>query len=450
MADTTTALADELRGLLAPGGLPGEPAELVHLIDDLESAKSVICAVQAAASVALDLTRRREEAGQDVPAARQGRGVAGEIALARKESLHRGRTLLGLAKVLGREMPHTAARLADGTLNEWRATVLVRETACLSIEDRAAVDERLCVDPGSLHGVGTRELTMRAKKLATELDVMAVVKRARRAESERRVSIRPAPDAMTYFTGLLPVGQGVAAYAALRGDAESLRAAGDGRSVGAIMADLLVSRVTGTARKHQPGGGTEESEGADTRPAVPVTVHITLSDAALAGAPDPALIGGRGITPMVVPAEIARRLAAQAIDSDAQAWFRRLYLDPEGHLVAMTGRQRFHTAGLAAFLAQRDLGICRTPYCDAPIRHADHIEPAAVGGETSAANGQGLCEACNHVKQAPGWRQRTVPDDDPARHTVETTTPTGHRYRSRAPAQPDRLAKRPHDWTLTA
>jgi hypothetical protein len=46
-------------------------------------------------------------------------------------------------------------------------------------------------------------------------------------------------------------------------------------------------------------------------------------------------------------------------------------------------------------------------------------------------NGQGLCEACNHAKQAMGRTARPRPGP---RHTIETTTPTGHRYTSTAPA----------------
>ena len=53
------------------------------------------------------------------------------------------------------------------------------------------------------------------KKLAARLDAASVAKRRRRAESERRVTVRPAPDVMTYVTALLPVAQGVAVYAAL-------------------------------------------------------------------------------------------------------------------------------------------------------------------------------------------------------------------------------------------
>jgi hypothetical protein len=111
------------------------------------------------------------------------------------------------------------------------------------------------------------------------------------------------------------------------------------------------------------------------------------------------------------------------------------------------------------------------PWCGAPIRHYDHIRPVRDGGTTSAENIQGLCEACNQAKEAPDWTTRTmgvvgslpapptgsragtatdadsavnagsrnIPGMDRAghgRHTVETVTPTGHRYYSASPAPP--------------
>jgi hypothetical protein len=45
--------------------------------------------------------------------------------------------------------------------------------------------------------------------------VQAVVDRAAKAEEDRTVTIRPAPDTMTYVTALLPVAKGVGVYAAL-------------------------------------------------------------------------------------------------------------------------------------------------------------------------------------------------------------------------------------------
>lgn len=99
----------------------------------------------------------------------------------------------------------------------------------------------------------------------------------------------------------------------------------------------------------------------------------------------------------------------------------------------MDSRRRIFPRGLVDLLVARDQ-TCRTPWCDAPIRHIDHIVPAAGGGSTSAANGQGLCEACNYAKQALGWRARPGPGG--AGEVVETWTPTGHRYTSRPPDPP--------------
>ena len=65
---------------------------------------------------------------------------------------------------------------------------------------------------------------------------------------------------MTYLTGLLPVAQGVAVHAALTRAADTLRATGDPRTRGQIMADTLVARVTGTRhRRTRPSRSTSAS-----------------------------------------------------------------------------------------------------------------------------------------------------------------------------------------------
>jgi hypothetical protein len=102
----------------------------------------------------------------------------------------------------------------------------------------------------------------------------------------------------------------------------------------------------------------------------------------------------------------------------------------------MDSRRRLFDTGLRRFLITRD-GTCRTPWCDAPIRHADHIHPHADGGPTTDTNGQGLCVRCNLVKEHPGWRAR-VTDPGPTTgstrpHTVQITTPTGHTHTTTAP-----------------
>ncbi|KRB75896.1 hypothetical protein ASE01_12640 [Nocardioides sp. Root190] len=400
-----------------------DAAELVDLIAALEDLKSAACAVQAESSVTFDAARRAEQAAQGVPARRQGRGVAAEIALARRESPHRGQILLGFAKVLVSEMPHSLDRLRDGSLNEHRTILLARETGCVSAALRAFVDQEVAADPAALMGAGTREIVGRTRRLVAELDPAAVARRARQAEADRNVTVRPAPDTMAYLTGLMPVAQAVSIYASLRQAALAARAAGDPRSLGQLMADLLLSRATGN-----PDTGTPEDA-----PAVPVTVNVTMSEETLAGGHAPADLTAPGTPSDVLPAETARLLAARALDTGAALWFRQLHRNRLGRLVAMTSRQRVFPESLGEFLALRGNGICASAYCDAPVRHRDHITPADRDGPTSADNGQGLCEACNHAKQAPGWEQSVVSHAD-ERHRVETVTPTGHHYLATAPA----------------
>jgi hypothetical protein len=138
-----------------------------------------------------------------------------------------------------------------------------------------------------------------------------------------------------------------------------------------------------------------------------------------------------------VPAGWARDLLRTAIETLGTAdagWLRRVYTDPlTGDITAMDSRSRRFCEGLEMLIAIRDAGICRSPYCDAPIRDTDHVVPYDQGGRTNAVNGQGLCEACNIAKQAPGWQARPRPGP---RHAVATTTPTGHTYTSTAPPMP--------------
>ena len=183
------------------------------------------------------------------------------------------------------------------------------------------------------------------------------------------------------------------------------------------MADTLVERVTG-------------------RPAdvpVPVAVNLLITDETLLGGDDvPADIAGYG----PVPACVCRHLVDAAVtDKRSKATLRRLYRHPRsGALVAMESRMRLFPKALATFINLRDQ-TCRTPYCDAPIRHHDHARPHRGGGPTSAVNGLGACAACNYAKEAPGWRVSTSTDEQGG-HRAEFTTPTGARYVSVAPRLP--------------
>ncbi|MGX5717446.1 HNH endonuclease [Arthrobacter sp. MAHUQ-56] len=406
---------------------------MIDQIRGLEDLKSLASAKQAEITVAFDLAQRREQAAAGVPAEEQGAGVAAQIALARRESPAKGARLLGLAKALA-GMPHTFAAFRSGSLSEWRATLVVRETICLSAGDRAAVDEELAAHAGTLEGAldgaGDKAIVAAVRAAAYRRDPASVARRASRAVGERCVSLRPAPDTMAYLTALLPVAEGVAAYAALAQDADAARSAGDDRSRGQVMADTLVERLTGT-----PGGVSG------------VEIQLVMTDRTLFQADaEPARLPGYGTIPAATARELAltgRTGTAGAARNDAgkgdagsrelDLFLRCLYTAPgTGELVAMDSKARLFPPGLKRFLQIRD-DTCRTPYCDAPIRHHDHVMSWQNGGRTTAGNGQGLCEACNQTKETPRWAAKAVPGP---RHTVETTTPTGHTYRSTAPPLP--------------
>ena len=414
----------------ATGLAVGEPlgdAERVERLGALEDLKAAACAAQAVLAAELDASRRAQEAARGVPASERGRGVGAEVALARHESPHAGGRLLGLGKVLVGEMPHTLDALRSGALSEWRATLLVRETACLTREDRTAVDRELAGTPraaAALGRMGTRAIVAAARKVAYRLDAQAVVDRSARAAGDRFVSLRPAPDCMAVLTTLLPVAQGVAAYAALKAEADTARAAGDPRTRGQVMADALVTRIT----------GQESAE------RVPVCVNLVMDADALlgtgtgigtgtgsgTGTADLSAPGAGSVGP--IPAAVAARILGAAPDHDR--WIRRLFTRPTtGQLVAAESRQRCFPAGIAQLVALIH-PTCRNPWCDAPVAQTDHVRDRAKGGRTALSNAQGLCQACNLTKSLPGWHATPIGHGTGPPTAITTQTPTGHTYTS--------------------
>ncbi len=473
-------------------------------------------------------------------AANPNTGVAAQVALARRESPAKGTRLVSHALALTRHLPHTLDALATGLLNEYRAGLVARLTSHLSPELQAAVDAQVIGANGQQVGTwGDRELERHVRACADGLDAAGAAERARVAESERRVTIRPVPDTMALLTAVLPVAQAVAVHAALARAAATAKAGGDPRTKNQIMADTLVALVTGqetasdvpieiqviiTDRAlfdgddtpaHIPGYGpvpaawvrhlltpdpedTDDTEDIDLdsepdehvgqprrgaadsdvdllnldpepdeqdAPSPPETrdsdVDLLDPDHPAEGHRDPPSgsassrpapspqrpppsftppVPSLACTPPVPPAREFRR---------AQTWLRRLFTHPAtGTLVAMDSHRRVFDGGLRRFLITRD-GTCRTPWCDAPVRHLDHIRRWTDGGPTTAANGEGLCVRCNLTQEQPGFSIRLVhrgpmandgPDcgtpheDSGVPHTVELTTPTGHTYVSSAPS----------------
>lgn len=400
--------------------------ERVELVAELEAVKGSGCAVQARATDALRCSREVVDA-RDV-----ARSVGSVVALARRESPSLGDRFVGLSRALVHEMPVTMGARSGGVCGERVAVAVVQATAALSVRDRAEVDRRV----GPLLGVlGVRQAGRAAVRVAAEVDAASVVARMEAAVRSRRVMVRPAPQGMAYLSVLGPLKDVVCAYAALQARARAVvggqcpQEGPGGRGVGAVAADTALRVCSG----RQVGQLT------------PVEVHLVMTDRTLLGSGDPtrsvfepARIPGHGC----VPAPVARAWLREG--GQALVWVRRLYTGPGGgDLVAMDSRRRVFGGLLRRMLVLRD-DVCTTPWCEAPIVHADHAVPVAHGGVTAFLGGNGKCARCNQTKEAPGWRTRVsfvrTGDDDrsgevdaPARRVVQVSTPLGHHYYAEPP-----------------
>ncbi len=416
VADEVAVMVSRLAELSA---IVEDDAARIDVLAGLERLKAAAAAAQYEVMVQFAESQRAARRGMGFAERHALRGVPEQIGLATKTSPSAAARQLGQARALACHLPGTFALLRTGEISEFAATFVVNETSHLDPEQRRQVDARLA---GEITGIGPRRVQGLARRYAIEADPAAAVARASRARKDRRVGVRPAPDTMAVISALLPCEQGVAAYAALRRHADGVIATGgDGRSRDQIMADTLVERLTGQA----------------TADAVSAEIGLVMTDTSLLGDDNEAAeLPGYGPIPADTARDITRRAGDRHSDDvgRARVFLRRLFTDPATGIIADCDPKRRRFDGtLARLLTYRDGGTCRDPYCDAPIRHFDHIHPYSHDGVTRPGNGRGTCARGNYVKQQPGWTIRLV---DPFRHIVETTTPTGHRYQSRPPPAP--------------
>jgi hypothetical protein len=476
-------------------------AQRIDRIRALEAIKAAAAAAQAREVTAFAASQHAAQQAQGLGQL-TGRGIPAQIGLAMRSSHHAAARFTNFSRMLVTQLPHTLAALSAGKTTERRALLLAQHTAWLRAEDRATIDTE--IGP-HLEAMSDRQVENTVRARAAALDPEGLVARQRRAERDRRVTTRPAPDTMAYLTALLPAAAAIACKARLKTAADALKAAGDPRTHSQIEADLLLGAITGTQPLHgiptrdgldhvedltdldpddltdppahdasastkaedqtssqpaeQPAGQTAEQ--ANGEPAAPthtpdsptraqaqpsaagstpggfvalpagatVDLKLVMTDRALFGGDDePAHLEGYG----PVPAAWVREMLRHS-DPAARVFLRRVYTAPTtGTLAAIDSRAREFTGALRQLILARDQ-FCRHPWCGAPIRHLDHVIAHHQGGPTSLTNAQGLCQACNHAKQAPGWH--TEPDPHDA-GVVHTTTPTGHRYTSRPPDPP--------------
>lgn len=416
--------------------------------------------------------------------------LGAEIALARRESPVAGRRHLNLGSALT-FLPHIRDCLWRGETDEFRVLLVARELACLSESDRAKADLLVAQ---KLPKLGVRSARSCAAGVVAQLDPETALAKIKAATKGRHVSIRALPDAMVQLSATLPAIAGISAYASLCQHADSIAAGGEAvtRGRGEIMADEFLLRLMAGRRKSNArgrsasrgagqddrrggavdgldgggdilggsGDGPYEADDAVLRDApasdrgaasaaaetahdgrvrtmtvdeyglpdgeLTVDIHLVMTDRALLdGDDEPAVIPGYG----PIPAALARRLVGAP--RSGTVFVRRLFADPRTHrLIDIDRRRRLFPESAKRFLVARDQ-ICRTPWCDAPIRQHDHVVGFARGGPTDPANGQGMCAACNLVKEVAGWRQHVIDGGG-----VRITTPAGLDYVSLPPEQP--------------
>ncbi|QZE26300.1 HNH endonuclease [Brevibacterium casei] len=393
-------LSAVLRGA-APAGTEDEALARITALEELTG---TIVAAQSAEAVAFAELRRERDRLNGLPVHEWALRAGDEVGLAKRVSPGSGRKFLSGARAIVTEMPETFKALSSGEISAEKARIMVDETATLASPDRRRVDTRM---RESLGQSGPRSLRAEVRAMAMQVKGEDADRKAREASKHRRVTLTTLADGMGRVSAILPLTEAVAVWTGLKETADSLIAAGDagGRRQPQVMADTFVERLTGQ----------------ESAAAVPTEVHVVIdAESLFSDGMVPAWMPGFG----PLPAATARSFLAA---NEAEVFIRRMFTTvSEGQLVGTEARGRAFTGRLREMVIFRD-DRCRTPWCDAPIKHADHARPFAEGGATSWENGSGLCASCNFAKEHPGWSHEASAEG------LTVTTPAGRSYTSMTP-----------------
>ena len=352
------------------------------------------------------------------------------------DSLDAVRSRVAMASDLVHRLPDALAALEAGVITSrqaWRLTVQLRE-----LPDTAARKVQEAVLDYMQQRRDHSGFCRKVKREVLKHDPRGAEERHTAAMNDRRVTIKPVEDAMTWVGGTLPApsggppasegvagGGGIALDAALDLLAEHAKQTDpdDGRTKAQRRADALAQLARDVlAGQCVHCTGTP----AGLRPAVQVSVALST----LLGIDhEPAELAGYG----PIPASLALHLAF-----DHTGTWRRLLTDPQGHLLDY-GRSTYRPpAALRDYVIARDR-TCRFPGFPRRLRlhwrgdphsrraescEVDHVTSWADGGTTSTENLVPLCTRDHHCKHDTGWNPTRLPDG-----TLDWTDPTGHHHR---------------------
>lgn len=412
-----------------PDTAPGSAEEALAVLAGIDHLRSSLAAVDATWQVAAEERIRRDDADRGVPSSEQGRGAGQEIALARRISPAASSFSQAKSRRLVQSMPGAVERLWSGAMTAQQASTISGALDGAGADTCRRIDDHLREHPEFLHGKGHKRLQSDIRDLVQGLEPETSRERAERAARSRHVRMTPLADGMARVTAVLRGIDAAALMHSLHTRAESLRASGAKAALPALEADLLVDD---TLRS----GDDEAASPTPPRARPVLDVGIVITDTALLGRDDDgetAELEGYGILPAHIvrdtllgrPPGHLRSAEDEHPDEIVSAFFRRLYRSPRtSDLIAMESRARAFPAGLARMIRWRDT-TCRTPWCNAKIRHSDHVVPHHLGGATSYANGQGLCARCNLLKEHGLWILSPLNRSEAGGATIEPLTSTG-------------------------
>ena len=453
----TTALAEALGDLAVLlrelAGDPGAVFELegrargdfTHLLGTLQECLGALDALEARSVVALrDITRReryaaaRDQAAHE-SAAEPSRTVSDEtadrittqdVSLITRRSPHRAGRTVASAQRLVETLPRMLTAMRTGQIGSDAAYAVADAASVLDPDLAREVDRELGERLADFDGAGTRRWRDAVATLAGALDPDGEKIRHRRARAQRHVTMTPGKHGMATVSARVPALEARQIHKQLSLEAERRRSKGGRQGHGALMADAFLD--------------TFLSRGDGTRAPLTLELGVIITDRALfrPDVGDAAHLEGYGAVPVEAVREQLRAATTEPKDPADDPFgkagpavrtvFRRLYMHPtSGELVAMDATSREFPAAMKRFLTWRDTS-CRGPYCNASLRHCDHIVPVSRGGPTSLVNGEWLCVRCNAKELSAASVERSEGTDGSTHRVVwtghsgvrRTTTPT--------------------------
>jgi hypothetical protein len=243
-------LSQQSVGHLTDRDLPGAVAAFRRVASWAQAAELAAVAEIATRSAARDDRVGLTDDGRPVHVTRD---AAGQVSLALALSTAGAESWASLAVALQWRLPRTAAALAEGHLDLYRAKVIAEATTPLSDEDARTVEDAIVPAAGDQSYAQLHNAVRRAVIAA---DPEGAEHRRTARERQARLSLYVDQDHTATLTGTnLPVVQSAAAWARVSSIARALKAAGAGGGIDYLRAHVHLGLLLGTLPLIPPAAG---------------------------------------------------------------------------------------------------------------------------------------------------------------------------------------------------